>query len=184
MPRTYDLVGQTFSKLTVVERDTQKTGSHTRWICECDCGNTKSILQSHLLRGNTKSCGCLLLRRGSDHPNSTAIGLLSGDRWTNIKSARGRAKRKEVPFTITQGFAWELFLKQNKKCALSGLPITLGITREDETTASLDRIDPLGGYTEDNVQWVHKHVNYMKGIFEQDYFVEICQRISSLSQEQ
>ena len=32
----------------------------------------------------------------------------------------------------------------------------------DSKTASLDRIDSSKGYTEDNIQWVHKDVNQMK----------------------
>lgn len=40
-------------------------------------------------------------------------------------------------------FAWELYVKQEKKCALSGLPIVFAISnkKSSETTASLDRID-------------------------------------------
>lgn len=38
-------------------------------------------------------------------------------------------------------------------------------------TASLDRIDSLKGYTIDNVQWIHKHINYMKiDLTEQEFF--------------
>ena len=30
-----------------------------KWLCRCDCGNEKYILERSLLYGNTKSCGCM-----------------------------------------------------------------------------------------------------------------------------
>lgn len=58
---TVDLIGQKFCKLTVINKDTQKSGlgSGAYWICECECGGIKSVKGSDLLRGNVKSCGCL-----------------------------------------------------------------------------------------------------------------------------
>lgn len=53
-----DLVGQRFGKLTVLYKDKKQKGK-THWICQCDCGNIKSIYQSSLLQGLTQSCGCI-----------------------------------------------------------------------------------------------------------------------------
>lgn len=50
-----------------------------------------------------------------------------------------------------------------------------------ETTASLDRIDSNRGYTQDNVQWVHKDVNKMKMDLNQQIFVELCRAIAAHS---
>lgn len=60
MGRLIDLTGQRFGRLTVLERD--KNVSSTKgayWICQCDCGNKKSISSGSLRQGLTKSCGCL-----------------------------------------------------------------------------------------------------------------------------
>lgn len=55
-----DLTGKRFSKLTVIERDTnRKSNKPTMWICKCDCGNQVSVSSDHLTSGHTKSCGCL-----------------------------------------------------------------------------------------------------------------------------
>lgn len=54
-----DLTGQRFGKLFVVCRDSRKDGGNWFWICECDCGNRKSVRGTSLLRdGGTRSCGC------------------------------------------------------------------------------------------------------------------------------
>lgn len=43
------------------------------WSCKCDCGNYKLIQADYLVRGSTKSCGCLRHRphveeENKDHP--------------------------------------------------------------------------------------------------------------------
>lgn len=57
-----DMTGQTFGELTVVKFDRTHVspgGQRTpRWLCQCSCGNTKSVAGPNLRNGNTKSCGC------------------------------------------------------------------------------------------------------------------------------
>ena len=31
----------------------------SKWICQCECRNTVTVLQSSIRNGNTKSCGCI-----------------------------------------------------------------------------------------------------------------------------
>lgn len=54
-----DLVGQKFGKLAVVKRVKNSKKGEIQWLCKCDCGNEKIVANSHLINGNTKSCGCL-----------------------------------------------------------------------------------------------------------------------------
>lgn len=53
MRKLVDLTGKKFGRLTVIER------SESKWLCKCDCGNTKLVNGGHLVSGDTKSCGCL-----------------------------------------------------------------------------------------------------------------------------
>ena len=46
------------SRLKVLYRDLSKKSRKTYWICQCECGNIKSIQGTHLREG-TLSCGCL-----------------------------------------------------------------------------------------------------------------------------
>jgi hypothetical protein len=55
--RVIDLVGQRFSRLTVVERVFLKP-KRTHWRCVCDCGGTCIALSLALRKGQTNSCGC------------------------------------------------------------------------------------------------------------------------------
>ena len=77
---------------------------------------------------------------------------------------------------------WQLYLKQNGKCNLTGWDIDFADGNKNHmkggTTASLDRIDSSKGYVENNVQWIHKDVNFMKQEFTQDYIIKICKAIA------
>ena len=93
---------------------------------------------------------------------------------------RKQKDRTRVPVEITAKEIWDLFLKQDRKCALSGLPLTIS-GRSHYNDASVDRIDSSKGYTIDNVQWVHKHINFMKRTYSQDYFIEMCKKVAENS---
>lgn len=59
MGRFRDLTGERFGRLFVLQRNGYNKHSQLLWLCECDCGNTKSVLGCVLVRGDTQSCGCL-----------------------------------------------------------------------------------------------------------------------------
>jgi len=64
-----DLTGQQFGRLTVLHRDESKPKGHGHkayWICQCECGNIKSIAGTHLRDGSTQSCGCLQREKTSE----------------------------------------------------------------------------------------------------------------------
>ena len=54
-----DLTGMTVGRLTVVKRRGTANLRHPRWLCECSCGNTTLVRSQRLVKGNTRSCGCL-----------------------------------------------------------------------------------------------------------------------------
>lgn len=56
--RDTSIIGKRFGKLTVIDFDNEKKDRRTYLICQCDCGNTKSIRRCSLVYGTTKSCGC------------------------------------------------------------------------------------------------------------------------------
>lgn len=101
---------------------------------------------------------------------------LSGRYWSSIKyNAAKRGISFCENFTIKD--AWELFEKQNKKCALSKRDIYLYPAKKDLNTASLDRIDSSVGYCKNNVQWLHKDINYLKGTMSNNEVINICKNI-------
>lgn len=59
VPNIDPMIGQTFNRLTVLSLDDKKYSNGKHYICQCECGNIKSISGSSLRSGHTKSCGCL-----------------------------------------------------------------------------------------------------------------------------
>lgn len=102
-------------------------------------------------------------------------GEISGAYWCSIRS---RAPGRNLDFSITIEEAWEVFLKQNRKCVYSGLELIFAtkivFPARTEQTASIDRIDSDKGYIPNNIQWVHKDVNKMKQFFTDERFKELC----------
>ena len=55
-----NLLNKKFNQLTVIDGPIKKN-KKTYWICQCDCGNIKTIRSDQLKSGKTKSCGCYKL---------------------------------------------------------------------------------------------------------------------------
>lgn len=53
-----DLTGQRFGKLTVREKLPPLSDGRTRWLCDCDCGNSCVVNSYALRKKNQQSCGC------------------------------------------------------------------------------------------------------------------------------
>lgn len=163
MAKFKDLKNKKFGKLLVIERFGYDKVYRITWRCKCECGK-ESILQSTaLISSNTKSCGKCNQYEG-----------FKGRFWSTIKS---QATKRNIEFTITQDEAWNLWLKQDGKCALSGVNLILPLSCKTKYTASLDRKDYLKSYTIDNVQWVHKIVNVLKNILQDDIFISLAHDI-------
>ena len=62
-----DIVGQRFGKLEVIEESKDRTAcGEVKYLCRCDCGNTKIVAGTSLRYGKTKSCGCLLAESAAE----------------------------------------------------------------------------------------------------------------------
>lgn len=180
--KSLDLTGKTFEYWTVLRLGTYQ-GTHKRWWCKCQCGTETEVLQTSLVRGASKSCGCRKHSIGKENPHWSGYEDLTGSQWSLIKN---NAKHRGIEVKISMKEAWEIFVQQDGKCALSGIELSfsksynrkLASKQREETTASLDRIDSAKGYEIGNVQWLHKDINLMKRTLSQDRFVQLCKAVS------
>lgn len=66
-----NIVGRRFGRLLVIRQsDTKKAPSIQKYVCLCDCGRAKDIAATSLVRGASKSCGCLHRDVVSKHGHS------------------------------------------------------------------------------------------------------------------
>ena len=54
------MIGKRFGRWTVVSSAGRRKKYYPYWNCVCDCGATKAVYEGSLLKGVSKSCGCLL----------------------------------------------------------------------------------------------------------------------------
>ena len=59
MPKSIDLTGKRFGRLTVIKKSNKKRYGRLSWDCQCECGNYIVVATQSLNSGETKSCGCL-----------------------------------------------------------------------------------------------------------------------------
>jgi len=168
-PPDFSLIGKIFGVFTVISRTDSDKWRGSWWLCSCPNGHILKIQRFRLMR-NLKSCKCC--RPGN-------LGELSGYYWKRLKSG---AKSRNIQFEITQKEALDLFYKQDGKCALTGVEINIGIISKSKypklCMASLDRKDSSKGYSIENVQWVHKEINIMKGSLKEVDFIKWCKMVS------
>lgn len=136
--------------------------------CRCKCGLEKHVDIYSLVHNKSKSCyNCSVPNKiGDKNSQWKGVGEISG-RYFKQRTLKNASKEFKE-------YLWELFLKQNRECALTGIQISF-----ENNTASLDRINSDIGYEKNNVQWVHKDVNLMKNWFPQDYFIDMCLKVSN-----
>ena len=170
-----------FGKLQFVELLPNPSGDYHYLKCrwKCDCGNEPEARKINVLYGHTRSCGCTHWPRGAKSPKWKGCGEISKQFWLRHCA---NAKQRNIPLTITIQQAWELFSKQERKCALTdeGLCFPPGGKTNGKRnlgTASLDRADSSKGYTLENVQWVHKDVNILKRSLSMDRLLSLCKKI-------
>ncbi len=103
---------------------------------------------------------------------------IPGSYFSRIKAG---ASSRGLEYSLSNENLEELMNAQGFKCALSDIAISFPERRRGERqnySASLDRIDSAKGYVEGNVQWVHKDINIMKNDHDQEYFLELCKKIT------
>ena len=99
---------------------------------------------------------------------------------TWFKKCKISSEVRGLEFIITIEDVFNLFLKQNKKCALSGIDLYFEPVGQKHII-SIDRIDSSKGYTIENIQLIHKDLNFMKQQFSQEYFIEMCKLVAKLN---
>lgn len=177
-----DLTNQKFNRLTVLKRGMNLgTKQSVSWVCLCDCGVIKEIEGQSLKRGKTRSCGCYKKEQGSWNKgvrNSASHSYkgykdISLEYFNNLKY---KAKKRDLSFEITIEFLQELLEKQKYKCAITNINLN------SFENASVDRIDSKIGYLFDNIQWVDRRINFMKGPLTQKDFIELCRKVTEANE--
>lgn len=90
------IAGQVFSGWTVLSPNELNSKGERKWLCRCECGTERYVLERSLLYGRSKSCGCS--RKGTQRKTTDLSGRIFGD-LTVLHRAQNQRKNGGVWWT-------------------------------------------------------------------------------------
>ena len=195
-------IGKQYGNFTVISEEIGRSNDQKiLFKVKCSC-NKEQFVRAYFLESGRQTC-CKECRSRLNYniakQQGKKIGFIKlthegvgNFTKTALSHFKRGAKKRNINWSeeLTIDYLYNILLRQNKKCALSGLDIDLTELRKSSNvafefmTASLDRIDSSKGYEPNNVQWVHKHINKMKNNFKEDYFINMCKLIVNNANQQ
>lgn len=150
-------IGATYNRLTIISEAERSNCNQRRVNVKCDCGKLKVVNLSSLMRGHTKSCGCLqreaIIKIAFKHGNSEhpLNGL-----WNDIK------KRCYNPHSVAFHNYGGRGIKMCDKWRSSfDAFFKWAISNGWAEGLEIDRINNNGDYEPANCHFVTKHQNMM-----------------------
>lgn len=147
----HDLTGKRFTRL-VVTAFVGRTPKYRKlvWVAVCDCGEEVVVKSQELLRGDTKSCGCLAAESTSQRNQTNARhSMRRSPEYVSWASAKGRCfnvRDKDYPRYGGRGIT----MAQEWANDFAAFLAHMG-RRPAGTT--LERIDVDRGYMPGNCRW-------------------------------
>lgn len=144
-----NIINRKFDRLLVIDFSHKK--NHSYFKCKCDCGNIHIARIDSLLKGSTRSCGCLKKERKITDPNWLLQPKSSSKAYETWKQMRHRCMRplhKQYAAYGGRGIkVCKRWLKFENFFKDMGHP---------PPNKSLDRINNNKGYKPSNCRWATK----------------------------
>lgn len=145
MSNRKDYTGQKFGKLTAIKYVGKTSYGTSKWLFNCDCGNTYEAAIADVVSGKQVGCGCGRIEHGLTKDNQKLMQV-----WIDAKERCYNVNRDSYKTYGAVGIkmcdrwlnSFQNFYDDVKDLYRSGLQI--------------DRINTFGDYEPNNVRWVSR----------------------------
>ena len=145
-----DLLNQKYADWTIIapaEPKIYKTQKQPQWLCKCICGTTKTVAQTDLRSGKSKSCGCV---NGIKNPKTNYKKEYIA--WERMKSRCNNPNDVAYPNYGGRGITvckeWNDFSNFLKD-----------VGKAPSKSHVIDRIDCNLNYDKSNVRWINRSLS-------------------------
>jgi hypothetical protein len=145
-----DLIGQVFGRLTVTERNGSDLRNCALWVCKCICGEVKTVRGQSLMKGHTKSCGCLSKEYRKQPKGKSTHGLSKTPEYKTWIAIKNRCLNKNGQDYERYG-GRGISISEDWMNSFDAFYRDMG--KKPSSKHSIDRIDNDLGYSKENCRW-------------------------------